>query len=190
MTKQVNFRPELDKVVTKRTGNTEVLLIVKNGSLFGKKDDLDSLAGKTVSVTIQPETIEYSIPVNKQTNKPNIEYVVNPDGTTEILKEEQTSLDVGDNVQEVENVTIQVSKETIDEFIKKATKLELPDNVTINVRDVLIRLEEGGKANDIAADHELSVDAMIDQIEAARQYFAPFADSWSKNKENIIFPED
>ncbi|EPF4429257.1 hypothetical protein ACSSP6_005188 [Escherichia coli] len=190
MIKQVNFRPELKKATSKGNGNTEVLLVVSNGSLFGKKDDLDALLGKTVSVTIQPETIEYSIPVNKQTNRPNIEYVVNPDGTTEILKEEQTSLDVGDNVEEVENVTIEVSKEIVDEFIKKATTLELPDNVTINVRGVLIRLDEGEKANDIAADHELSVDAMMDQIEAARQYFAPFADSWSKNKENIIFPED
>lgn len=189
MTNQVNFRPELKKATSKGNGNTEVLLVVSNGSLVGKKDDLDALLGKTVSVTIQPETIEYTLPVNKQTKKPNVEYVVNSDGTIEMLKEEQTSLEIGDNVEEVENVTVLVSKETIDEFIKKATTLELPENVTVNVRDALIRLEDGDSLNDIAADHELSETALIDQIEIARKYFAPFADTWSKHKEDIIFPE-
>lgn len=189
MTNQVNFRPELKKATSKGNGNTEVLLVVSNGSLVGKKDDLDALLGKTVSVTIQPETIEYTLPVNKQTKKPNVEYVVNSDGTIEMLKEEQTSLEIGDNVEEVENVTVLVSKETIDEFIKKATMLELPENVTVNVRDALIRLSDGDSLNDIAADHELSETALIDQIETARKYFAPFADTWSKHKDDIIFPE-
>lgn len=190
MTKQVIFRPELKKATSKGNGNTEVLLVVSNGSLLGKKDDLDALLGKTVSVTIQPETIEYTLPVNKQTKKPNIEYVVNSDGTIEMFKEEQTSLDIGDGVEEVENVTILVSKETVDDFIKIATTLQLPENVTVNVRDVLIRLDEGDSMNEIAADHELSEIALIDQIELARQYFAPYADTWSKRKEDIIFPEE
>lgn len=190
MTNQVNFRPELKKATSKGNGNTEILLVVSNGSLVGKKDDLDALLGKTVSVTIQPETIEYTLPINKQTKKPNVEYVVNSDGTIEMLKEEQTSLEIDDNVEEVENVTVLVSKETIDEFIKKATTLELPENVTVNVRDALIRLEDGDSLNDIAADHELSENALIDQIELARQYFAPYADTWSKHKDDIIFPEE
>lgn len=190
MTKQVIFRPELKKATSKGNGNTEVLLVVSNGSLLGKKDDLDALLGKTVSVTIQPETIEYTVPVNKQTKKPNIEYVVNSDGTIEMFKEEQTSLDIGDGVEEVENVKVLVSKETIDDFIKTATTLQLPENVTVNVRDVLIRLDEGDSMNEIAADHELSEIALIDQIELARQYFAPYADTWSKRKEDIIFPEE
>lgn len=97
---------------------------------------------------------------------------------------------MGDDVEEVENVKILVSKETIDEFIKKATTLQLPESVTVNIRDVLIRLEDGDNLNEIAADHELSETALIDQIELARQHFAPFADSWSKSKDDIIFPEE
>lgn len=114
---------------------------------------------------------------------------MNSDGTIEMLKEEQTSLDIGDGVEEVENIEFLVSKETVDDFIKTATTLQLPENVTLNVRDVLIRLEDGDSLNDIAADHELSETALIDQIETARKYFAPFADTWSKHKEDIIFPE-
>ena len=81
-------------------------------------------------------------------------------------------------------------QKTVDDFIKIATTLQLPENVTVNVRDVLIRLDEGDSMNEIAADHELSEIALIDQIELARQYFAPYADTWSKRKEDIIFPEE
>lgn len=189
MTKQVNFRPEVKKATSKSNGNVEVLLVVNNGSLKGKYDDLSDFLGKTVSVTIQPETIGYQLPINKQTKRPNVNYIVNADGTVEVQKEEQTSLDVGDGMEEVEVVEIQVSKDTIDEFIKKAVSLELPDEITINPRDVLIQLEQGEKINDVAADWEMSETALIDQIEFARQYFAPFADTWSKIKDDVIFQD-
>ncbi|MCR1930885.1 hypothetical protein [Enterococcus gallinarum] len=189
MTKQVNFRPEVKKATSKSNGNVEVLLVVNNGSLKGKYDDLSDFLGKTVSVTIQPETIGYQLPINKQTKRPNVNYIVNADGTVEVQKEEQTSLDVGDGVEEVEVVEIQVSKDTIDEFIKKAVSLELPDEITINPRDVLIQLEQGEKINDVAADWEMSETALIDQIEIARQHFAPFADTWSKIKDDVIFQD-
>ncbi|HAQ7365463.1 TPA: hypothetical protein IX673_002563 [Enterococcus faecium] len=189
MTKQVNFRPKVKSINIANEELTKITLEVKNNSLDGKLDELRKFSNKVVTVIISEETIEYTVPVNKQTKKPNVEYVVNADGTIDMLKEEQTSLDVGDGVEEVENIEFLVSKETVDEFIKTATTLQLPENVTVNIRDVLIRLAEGDSMNEIAADHELSETALIDQIELARQYFAPYADSWSKHKDDIIFPE-
>jgi len=190
MTKQVNFRPKVKSINIANEELTKITLEVKNNSLDGKLDELRKFSNKVVTVIISEETIEYTVPVNKQTKKPNVEYVVNADGTIDMLKEEQTSLDVGDGVEEVENIEFLVSKETVDEFIKTATTLQLPENVTVNIRDVLIRLDEGDSMSEIAADHELSETALIDQIELARQYFAPYADSWSKHKEDIIFPEE
>lgn len=189
MSNQVSFRPELKKATSKGNGVTEVLLIVNNGSLLGKKDDLDALLGKTVSVMIQPETVEYSLPVNKQTKRPNVKYIVNNDGTVEVQKEEQTSLDVGDEVEEVENQTIQISKELVDEFITKATSLPLPDDITINPRDVISRINAGEDLGEIAESYEMSDAALINQIEAARQHFAPFANEWDKKKDEVVFTE-
>ena len=189
MTKQVNFRPKVKSINIANEELTKITLEVKNNSLDGKLDELRKFSNKVVTVIISEETIGYTLPINKQTKKSNIEYVVNSDGTIEILKEEQTSLDIGDGVEEVENVEFLVPKETVDDFIKIATTLQLPENVNVNVRDVLIRLDEGDSMNEIAADHELSETALIDQIELARQYFAPYADSWSKHKDDIIFPE-
>ncbi|EOS7945295.1 hypothetical protein D3I13_RS10370 [Enterococcus hirae] len=190
MTKQVNFRPKVKSINIANEELTKITLEVKNNSLDGKLDELRKFSNKVVTVIISEETISYTLPINKQTKKPNIEYVVNSDGTIEMLKEEQTSLDIGDGVEEVENIEFLVSKETVDDFIKTATTLQLPENVTVNIRDVLIRLDEGDSMNEIAADHELSETALIDQIELARQYFAPYADSWSKHKDDIIFPEE
>ncbi|EMF0215453.1 hypothetical protein ACYKX7_002459 [Enterococcus hirae] len=190
MTKQVNFRPKVKSINIANEELTKITIEVKNNSLDGKLDELRKFSNKVVTVIISEETISYTLPINKQTKKPNIEYVVNSDGTIEMLKEEQTSLDIGDGVEEVENIEFLVSKETVDDFIKTATTLQLPENVTLNVRDVLIRLDEGDSMNEIAADHELSETALIDQIELARQYFAPYADTWSKHKEDIIFPEE
>lgn len=190
MTKQVNFRPKVKSINIANEELTKITLEVKNNSLDGKLDELRKFSNKVVTVIISEETIGYTLPINKQTKKPNIEYVVNSDGTIEMLKEEQTSLDIGDGVEEVENIEFLVSKETVDDFIKTATTLQLPENVTVNVRDVLIRLAEGDSMNEIAADHELSENALIDQIELARQYFAPYADTWSKHKDDIIFPEE
>ena len=190
MTKQVNFRPKVKSINIANEELTKITLEVKNNSLDGKLDELRKFSNKVVTVIISEETIGYTLPINKQTKKSNIEYVFNSDGTIEILKEEQTSLDIGDGVEEVENVEFLVPKETVDDFIKIATTLQLPENVTVNVRDVLIRLDEGDSMNEIAADHELSEIALIDQIELARQYFAPYADTWSKRKEDIIFPEE
>ncbi len=190
MTKQVNFRSKVKSINIANEELTKITIEVKNNSLDGKLDELRKFSNKVVTVIISEETISYTLPINKQTKKPNIEYVVNSDGTIEMLKEEQTSLDIGDGVEEVENIEFLVSKETVDDFIKTATTLQLPENVTLNVRDVLIRLDEGDSMNEIAADHELSETALIDQIELARQYFAPYADTWSKHKEDIIFPEE
>lgn len=190
MAKQVNFRPKVKSINIANEELTKITLEVKNNSLDGKLDELRKFSNKVVTVIISEETIGYTLPINKQTKKPNIEYVVNSDGTIEILKEEQTSLDIGDGVEEVENIEFLVPKEIVDEFIKKATTLQLPESVTVNIRDVLIRLEEGDNLNEIAADHELSETALIDQIELARQHFAPFADSWSKHKDDIIFSEE
>lgn len=189
MSNQVSFRPELKKSTSKGNGVTEVLLIVNNGSLLGKKDDLDALLGKTVSVMIQPETVEFSLPVNKQTKQPNIKYIVNNDGTVEVSKEEQTSLDVGDGVEEVENQTIQISKDLVDEFITKATSLSLPEDITINPRDVITRINDGEDLGEIAESYEMSDTALINQIEAARQYFAPFANEWDKKRDEVVFSD-
>lgn len=185
MSKQVNFSPELKKVTAKSNGNIEVLMVVSNDSLRGKTDDLNSYLGKTVQVVVHPETYEYSVPYNKQTGKPNIEYIVNSDGTVDVLTEEQTSLELEDGVVEVEDRSIQVDKDIIDEFIMSAHSLTYPESISINPRDVIDRIRKGDSITEVAATNEMSEFTLLNQLEIARQEFAPFADAWAKKKVEI-----
>lgn len=185
MSKQVNFSTELKKVTAKSNGNIEVLMIVSNDSLRGKTDDLNDYLGKTVQVVIHPETYEYSVPYNKQTGKPNIEYIVNNDGTVDVLTEEQTSLELGDGVVETEERNMQIDKDTIDSFIMSAHSLVYPDSISINPRDVLDRINKGDSITEVAAAYDMSEFTLLNQLEIARKEFAPFADAWAKNNIEI-----
>lgn len=49
MTKQVNFRPELKKVTSKSNENTEVSLVVSNGSLRSSTENLTEFLGSTMT---------------------------------------------------------------------------------------------------------------------------------------------
>lgn len=189
MTKQVSFRPEFKKATSKSNGNTEILLVVSNGSLVGSLDTLNEMLGKTVSVDIRPESYAFKTPFNKVTGKPNIEYTIKPDGTTEILKEEQTALDLADGAQQVEYKETEVPKDVIDDFIKTASTLKYPSSITINPRSVLIRMEQGDTIADIAKDYEVSDYTLINQLEFARQHYAPFANVWNQDRGAVIFAE-
>ncbi|WYJ95902.1 hypothetical protein DOK67_0000164 [Enterococcus sp. DIV0212c] len=118
-----------------------------------------------------------------------MQHVVNPDGTVDVIKEEQTALELGDGVKDTEVIEVNVSKDIIDEFIKKATSLEFPSSISINPRDVLCRIEDSESLGDIAETYEMSTTALLNEIEIARNHFAPFADSWNKYKEDIVFEE-
>lgn len=68
-----------------------------------------------------------------------------------------------------------------------AKTLELPGNVNINPRDVISRLQDGEDLGDIADDYEMSDSALLNDLEKARQYFAPFADFWNQHRDEITF---
>lgn len=181
----VEFRPTIKSINIATEDLTKITLEVKNGSLDGKYDDLRKLSGKTVFLTIVPETYSYVIPYDVESEKPQQRYVVNQDGTIDFINEVQTSLDLGDNVPEVENRTFTVTKDLIDEFIMSATSLTF--TTTINPRDVLERLEDGEDLADIAADYEMSEVAVLNDLEKAREFYAPYADAWDKKRDEIIF---
>lgn len=189
MSKQISFRPELKKATSKSNGNIEVLLVVSNASLKGKFDDLNDLLGATIDVVFQPENYTYKQEIDKVSKKPIMQHLVNQDGTVDIIKEEQTALELGDGVKDTEVIEVNVSKDIIDEFIKKATALEFPSSISINPRDVLCRIEDSEPLEEIAETYEMSTTALLNEIEIARNHFAPFADSWNKHKEDIVFEE-
>lgn len=184
----LEFRPTVKSINIANEDLIKITLEIKNSSLDGKLDDLRKLSGKTVVANILPDSYSYTQQIDRSTNTPVMEWIVNQDGTTEIIKTEQTQLDVdGQGNIDIQEVQKKVDKELIDEFIMKANVLKLPANIYINPRDVLSRLKNGEDLGEIADDYEMSDSTLLNDLEAARQYFAPFADFWNQHREDINF---
>lgn len=184
----LEFRPTVKSINISNEDLIKITLEIKNSSLDGKLDDLRKLSGKTVVANILPDSYSYTQQIDRSTNTPVMEWIVNQDGTTEIIKTEQTQLDVdGQGNIDIQEVQKKVDKELIDEFIMKANVLKLPANIYINPRDVLSRLKNGEDLGEIADDYEMSDSTLLNDLEAARQYFAPFADFWDQHRDDINF---
>lgn len=184
----LEFRPTIKSINIASEDLTKITLEVKNGTLDGKYDDLRRFSGKTVNITIVPESYSYQIPFDRSTNAPTQEYVVNNDGTIDFVQKEQTQLEVdGQGNIDIENRPFTVTKEIIDEFIVSAKSLEFPG--AINPRDALIRTENGETFEDLAEDYEMSEIAVINELEKAREYYAPYAAAWDKKRNEVVFED-
>ncbi|MCD1023491.1 hypothetical protein [Enterococcus sp. SMC-9] len=184
----LEFKPTIKSINIANEDLTKITLEIKNNSLDGKLDDLRKLSGKTVVVSILPDSYSYTQQIDRSTNLPVTEWIVNPDGTAEIKTTEQTQLDVdGKGNIDIQEVRKKVDKELVDEYIMAAKILQLPPNIIINPRDVIERLQDGEDLGEIADSYEMSDSALLNDIEKARQYFAPFADFWDEHRDEITF---
>ncbi|EOH94803.1 hypothetical protein [Enterococcus pallens] len=172
-----------DKGTTK--GTKKILLEVSARDLKGHVEDLQNMFDHDITVIIHPGTYVYEAEVEKESGKHAVKYWTNPDGTVEVIREEQTALDLGDGEKNTVVKQIPVDKSVVDTYIKTATSLQYPETLLINPRDVLIRLDNGETADKIAADYEMSSYTLLNNLENARQHFAPFADTWNKNSSEM-----
>ncbi|MGX7195465.1 hypothetical protein [Enterococcus olivae] len=187
----LEFKPSIKSINIASEDLTKITLEVKNDSLNGKYDELRKLSGKTVLIAVIPETYTYIQEFDTSTKKPITEWIINADGTAEIRKTEQTQLDVdGQGNIDIKRVEKKVDKDLIDQYIMASSTLILPDDVSINPRDVIIRLNDGEDLGSIADDYEMSDSKLLNELEKSRQHFAPFADYWDKHKEDILFPDE
>ncbi|MDT2635492.1 hypothetical protein P7D52_07925 [Enterococcus dongliensis] len=166
----------------------KILLEVPVSELKGKVEELTSFANKTVTIQVVPQHYTYSIPFDKSTNAPTQEYVVNNDGTIDFVQKEQTQLEVDEQGNiDIENRPFEVTKEIVDEFIRAARSLEFPG--AINPRDVLCRSEDGESFEEIASDYDMAELTLINELESAREYYAPYAAAWDKKRNEVIFQD-
>lgn len=184
----LEFKPTIKSINIASEDLTKITLEVKNDSLNGKYDTLRKLSGKTVMIAVIPETYSYVQEFDTSTKKPITEWIVNADGTAEIRKTEQTQLDIDDQGNiDVKRIDKKVDKDLIDEYILAASTLILPEDISINPRDVISRLNTGEGLSDIADDYEMSDSKLLNELEKSRKHFAPFADYWDKHKSDIVF---
>lgn len=172
---RVEFRPNLKEVKT-TNGKTRLILEIDKHLLKGRMEDLSMLEGGKITASFRPETIPYTIPYDKTNNAPTLRYEQNRNGEWEVIKEEQTNL-MGDD--DIEKRNFMVELDIVDEFIQTAN-LDYPGE--IHPDDVLNRLEEGSSYDEIAADYEMSADDVEEELNQARNYYAPYAAAWDEKR--------
>ena len=179
MTKTVEFRPTIKAVKMNKGGKQEIVLSIENGSLDGKFESINQLIGEAVNVVIQPSVISYSIPYDSVNDTPYFKYVINGDGIVVEVKEEQTTIDGIDN-KVIKDFIVEM--DDVDNFIKETSSLTMPPNVELNPRTILEYLDDGMSYEQIAEEMETKETAVVNDLDKARQYFAPYAAAWVEYK--------
>ena len=179
MTKTVEFRPTIKAVKMNKGGKQEIVLSIENGSLDGKFESINQLIGEAVNVVIQPSVISYSIPYDSVNDTPYFKYVINGDGIVVEVKEEQTTIDGIDN-KVIKDFIVEM--DDVDSFIKETSSLTMPPNVELNPRTILEYLDDGMNYEEIAEEMETKETAVVNDLDKARQYFAPYAAAWVEYK--------
>lgn len=183
----VEFNPSIKKVQIANE-KVQVLLEIDKVSVKQKLGEIADLEGKTITVLMRKQSYEYSIPYSKSDNKPGLRYEVDNTGIVEKVIEEQLSLELETNSDDIENRFFVVEKDVIDEFIINSPKLEFPGN--INPRSALQQLENGATFTELADHFEMSETAVINELEKAREYYAPYAAAWDEKRQKDGFFTD
>lgn len=177
MTKTVEFRPTIKAVKMNKGGKQEIVLSIENGSLDGKFESINQLIGEAVNVVIQPSVIGYRIPYDIENDAPYLKYVVNGEGVVMEIKEEQLAIDGVNNTSYKDYI---VEMDDVDNFIKEAPSLTLPPNIELNPRTILEYLDDTMTYEEIAEEMETKEVNVVNDLDKARQYFAPYAAAWAE----------
>lgn len=172
---KVEFRPTL-KSMNVANDKVKIVLEIPKDKIVNNLGSLAMLEGGKITASFRPETIPYTIPYDKTNNAPTLRYEETTDGQWEVIKEEQTNL-MGED--DIEKRNFMVELDIVDEFIKTA-ELDYPGE--IHPDDVLNRIEEGSSFDDIALDYEMSADDVEEELNQARNYYAPYAAAWDEKR--------
>lgn len=87
----------------------------------------------------------------------------------------QTTLDLGNEPSYI-NQSVKITADVVDDFIL-SQRADYP-NASFDPKHVLNRVAEGYSIDEIASDLGLTPLSLIDALNEARQYFAPYAVAW------------
>ncbi|BAU27611.1 hypothetical protein DFP93_102141 [Aneurinibacillus soli] len=189
----MEFDGEVKKMVTKPTGEKEIVLIVQREQLRGKLDSLDDiLAGGKASITLDSLVVNYNITINAQTNKPIKEYKVDDKGIVSEVKPEGEQLEANLGLPAAKIPTKeeqeQAEREVIDEFILSGMAPSY-DELPYDFANIVKRRLEGETYMKLASELEMSSGKIVELVDEYRKRVAPLAAKWWEWKQGQEQPE-
>lgn len=182
----IEFKPIVKKVNLKKDGVQEIVLEVSNGTLKEKIDALARMIDTNISVALENEYVPYTVRVEKETEKPMIQYEVDDHGIVHEIKDEQEQmeLDLGLPAELIPTDEKKKlgSREIIDQFIASGLAPTY-DDLTLDFFKIMkMHLEKDMSYLKIASLLNISDGRLINDLDEYRKRLAPLAEPWYKWK--------
>lgn len=173
----LSFYAGIDKFQIDSKDNTNIAIKLPSGGLGHQLDLLRQLKDQqVVHITVESATISYEEDVDVEDETPKVHYFRDVHGkwTSEVA--EQTNLLGDDGYQ---RATKQITADVVDRFMQTQNYDYEGD---FQPKQALNMMAEGYDYDDIAKKLKLTAIAMLDELNKARDHFAPFAAAWEEEK--------
>lgn len=181
----LNFYASIDSFKNDNKDNTSITLKTGGTSLDHQLDTLRSLKNdQVVHITFEYAQIHYKADVDVETNKPNKVYEKDANGVWHEKQVENTNLDL-DGIENTVSADFEVTADVVDSFLlSQKYEYQAGDGLDPQrVLKILDKMAEGYDFDEIAKEIDMSVTEMLDLLNKTRQFFAPWAAAWQKQKE-------
>lgn len=173
----LNFYASIDSFKNDNKDNTAITLKTGGASLDHQLDTLRTLKNdQVVHITFESAQIHYKENVDVETRKPATAYERDANGIWQATKIEDTTLDL-DGVENTVSADFEVTADIVDNFLL-SQKYVYDQDGEFKPLPILNKMAEGYDFDEIAKEADMGVTEMLDRLNKARQYFAPYAVAW------------
>lgn len=175
----LNFYANIDSFKNDKNDKTAITLKVSEGGLDNLLDKLRAMkVDPVVAITIESARIQYQKKQDAETGQAMYTYMRNEKGVWEEHQTEDTHLEL-DGVDNTVATNETITADIVDRFLMNESYEYKPKN-HFNPRKALTMIAEGYSFDEVAKTQNFTTTKMLDELNKARDKFAPYAATWWK----------
>lgn len=173
----LNFYAGIDSFKNDNKDNTAITLKVGEGGLDNLLDKLRELkSDAVVNITIESARIHYDKITDAETGQSMYYYSRNDEGVWEEHQTDDTHLEL-EGVDNTLTNPEAITADIVDRFLMNEN-YEYKPKSRFNPRKALVMISEGYSFDEVAKAQNVTTTKMLDELNAARDKFAPYAATW------------
>jgi len=173
----LNFYAGIDSFKNDNKDNTAITLKVGEGGLDNLLDKLRELkSDEVVNITIESARIHYDKITDAETGQSVYYYCRNDEGVWEEHQTDDTHLAL-EGVDNTVTIAETITADIVARFLMNENYDYKPKS-KFNPRKALVMISEGYSFDEVAKGQSFTTTKMLDELNKARDKFAPFAAAW------------
>lgn len=173
----LNFYADIDQFKNDNKDNTAITLKVGEGGLDHLLDKLRELkSDPVVSITIESARLHFDKVKDAETGQTMFYYARNDEGMWEEHQTDDTHLEL-DGVDNTVTTSVTITADIVDRFLMNES-YEYKPKSRFKPRKALVMISEGYSFDEVAKAQSFTTTKMIDELNKARDKFAPYAAAW------------